>query len=705
MGLKNLKIKRCYDSDTDDVLNDFYIPALSESVLYRRLAGFFSSTSLAIAAKGISQLILNGGRIELVTSPRFNQNDIEAIKNNVESIESTIERVMLDDLEVLENKFVKDHVRAFGWMLANKLMTIKVAVVTSEDGLPMDEISIKNLGLFHLKVGILEDAVGNKLSFSGSENETSFGWIKNVEEFKVFKNWIPLENQYFKKDEHKFNKYWANEGRRIKTFALPDAVRRKLIDKAPDNLNEIDLSQWDEPHANGQIRLRSYQKDAVECWLNNDFCGIFDMATGTGKTITALQCLDEVLKKPNKHIIVLTCPYNHLVDQWKKELKKKDINIESIIADSRNRNWKNDLVNRICDLGIGVYDELLIYTTHDTFSSKDFINIINKAGDYCDDLKIMLLADEVHGIGSPKRKEGLLARYDYRLGLSATPQRWFDSIGTDAIFSYFKDVVYTYSLEDAIHNGYLTPYIYKPYFVKLTEEEYKAYEQQSKKIGRMYHVTKNDSEKKELFSLLCILRQQIVRNAVNKIDMFIKLLENVENIEHCLIYCSPKQIKTVQRILNKKNIIQHKFTQIEGIKKESKYGGLSERDHLLNQFSKGVYQVLVSMRCLDEGVDIPPARLAFMLDNSGNPKEYIQRRGRILRKHENKEYATIYDIIVEPSHSDSNFLNSMETRIFTNELRRYEAFSKIAQNSNECLATINRIKSKHKMEEIQVVSD
>ncbi len=298
-----------------------------------------------------------------------------------------------------------------------------------------------------------------------------------------------------------------------------------------------------------------------------------------------------------------------------------------------------------------------------------------------------------------------MARYDYRLGLSATPQRWFDSIGTDAVFSYFKGVVYTYSLEDAISHGYLTPYIYKPYFVKLTEEEYKAYVEQSKKIGRMYHATKNDSEKKKHFELLCILRQQIVRNAENKIDMFIKLLESVENIEHCLIYCSPKQIETVQRILNKKNIIQHKFTQVEGIKKEAKYGGLSERDHLLNQFSNGVYQVLVSMRCLDEGVDIPPARLAFMLDNSGNPKEYIQRRGRILRKHENKEYATIYDIIVEPSHSDSNFLNSMENRIFTNELKRYEAFSKIAQNSNECLATINRIKSKHQMEEIQIVSD
>jgi len=408
------------------------------------------------------------------------------------------------------------------------------------------------------------------------------------------------------------------------------------------------------------------------------------MATGTGKTVTSLKCMEHCISDNKDLLVVISCPFNHLIDQWSYNVDPKKINHDNLIADSRNPNWKNIMVDKLLDLDMGIIDNLIIYTTHNTFSNNDFIDIIKKYKEELKDKKILVIVDEVHGIGSLMRKKGLIQEYDFRLGLSATPKRWFDIEGTDKIYKYFDKSVYSYELKNAIKDGYLTPYYYKPYFITLTEDEIKNYIEKTKKISKLYYVKKDDEEKEKLFSLFCIIRQQIVRNAIQKYDVLKIILSRLEKILYCLVYCSPIQINTVQGILNEHNIIQHKFTQKEGIKKEEKYGGISEREFLLNQFSEGVYQALVSMRCLDEGVDIPPARIAIMMDNSGNPREFIQRRGRILRTYPNKENATIYDIIVKPSLSNNAYIDEMERKIFERELNRYEEFSQIALNADEC---------------------
>jgi superfamily II DNA or RNA helicase len=696
MSLRDLALKKSYDSDSDNILVDFYIPALSVSILYSRLSGFFSSTSLAVAAKGVSRLIRNGGRINLVTGAMFRREDIEAIKEACENPESVLEKAMLRELDNLENEFVRDHVRALGWMVANKRLRIKVAIVFDKDKRPLDSKDVEREGIFHQKVGILEDLEGNHISFSGSDNESARGWQDNIEEFKVFRNWIETEKEYFEADVLKFNKFWEGTTRRTRVVDIPKAIEEKLIELAPANIEELDLDKWiAKKERVGFIELRDYQKEAVQNWLKQDRRGILEMATGTGKTITALSCLKNVLETEGQIIAIISSPFIHLSEQWIREFDKVGIQSDKVLADSSQNRWKDKLVDNILDVENGVSEKLIILTTHNTFSSDDFMNIVRESKERVPEQRFLLIVDEVHGIGAPHRRKGLIKEYDYRLGLSATPKRWFDLKGTERIFNYFRDVVFEFSLKDAIDAGYLTPYLYMPHFTYLTPEEMAKYEEETRKIAKAYYRSKDDEERDEIFTLLCIKRQKIIRNAKNKLIVFAKILDELKEIRYCLVYCSPFQIRAVQDILNQKNVIQHKFTEKEGTKPERRFDGLSERDFLIKQFSEGIYHALVSMRCLDEGVDVPPARIAIMLDNSGNPREYIQRRGRVLRKFPEKRHAVIHDIIVEPILRPTipQELGDLERKIIIKELERYRDFASSAENASECLKIMENVEA------------
>jgi len=696
-SFRELAIKKSYDSDTDDILEDFYIPLLSCSILYRRLSGFFSSSSLAIAAKGISKLILNGGKYQLITGAKFREVDMQAIKEVYENPEKIVEMRMLEELEAIEDEFIRDHVRALGWMIKNGRLEIKVAIVCDEDGLPLTEGFMEKRGVFHLKVGILEDKEGNKVSFSGSENESAAGWQDNIEEFKVFRSWIEEEKEYLDADCQKFSRFWYGESKRAKVIDIPEAIKRRLIEIAPDNIETLDLDKWlkRSKRVKRKIELREYQKEAVNSWLENNKKGIFEMATGTGKTFAALGCVDAVINQ-KKLVIVISCPYVHLIEQWKREIEEFGIYSDIIIADGSHKGWRDELSDKLYDIENNVIDNLIVLTTHDTLSSEDFIAIIKKFS-----ATFFLIVDEVHGIGAPIRKTALIEEYSFRLGLSATPERWFDEEGTEKIYEYFGEVVFSFPLEKAI-GQFLTGFDYEPHFVELTEDEMLKYEEQTAKIAKTYYSTRDEKEKKEAFSLLCIKRQDIIKNAINKYQVLNEILDNNLGIKHCLIYCSPQQIDTVQNILNQKGIIQHKFTQSEGTRKEDKYGGMSERQFLLKGFADGTYQALVAMKCLDEGVDIPPARFAILLSSSGNPREYVQRMGRLLRKFPGKDKAVIHDIIVLPRlHKLRNQeLLDLEKKIIAKELKRYREIAYVALNTVSCMKKIESIERKYGVGEL-----
>lgn len=696
MSFLHLNLKHDYDSEKDDILRDFYIPVLSRAKKYYRLAGFFSSSAFAVAAKGMSAFAKNQGNMKLVVGARLQKRDVEAIREGLEEPEKVITEMMLKELEQIEEEFVRDHVKALAWLVARNQLSIRVAVVTDKHGQPIDYDTAIRQGIFHQKVGVFEDEDGNLISFSGSVNESAMAWEDNIEEFKVFRSWIEAEKEYFDADLSKFNRFWEGYASRTKVFDIPEAIKKRLIEIAPSNVDELKLDRWSEGGKHlGAVQLRQYQAEAVQNWLGNDKKGILEMATGTGKTVAALSCIKKILETEKKVIIVISGPFIHLSEQWIREFDRLGIQSKKSLADSSKAKWRDKLVDNIIDVENGISERLVVLTTHNTLSSMDFMNIIKESKARAPEVKLLLVVDEVHGIGAPERRNGLLQEYDYRLGLSATPKRWFDFEGTDKIFSYFGDVVFEFPLKAAIDSGYLAPYVYKPHFTSLTPQEMERYEEETRKISRAYYRSKDEDEKDEIFTLLCIKRQKIIRNALNKLVVFQEILDELGEIKYCLVYCSPKQIRPVQEILNQRNIVQHKFTQSEGTRPEDRFDGLSERDFLIKQFSEGVYRTLVSMRCLDEGVDVPPARVAIMLDNSGNPREYIQRRGRVLRKYPGKERAVIHDVIVEPVLRQSlpAELGSLERRIIAKELERYRDFARASQNASECLKIMQNIEA------------
>ncbi|OGO64591.1 MAG: hypothetical protein A2029_02730 [Chloroflexi bacterium RBG_19FT_COMBO_47_9] len=700
MGFKTISIKKSYSSDSDNILEDFYIPSLKQSIEYQRLAGFFSSKSISVAARGILGLIKNGGDMKLVISPKLSKDDIDVILSSQIQTNKILEDNFLKELDKIENDFERDHVAALGWMIANNRLHIKVAIPLNTIGIPYAYIDIDQNGLFHQKVGILKDNNGDIISFSGSINETASGWLNNIEEFKVFRNWDESENDYVIADTTKFTRFWNNMAERVEIIELPIAVKNKLIEIAPDNIDQIDLNKHYAKKKYTSPQLYQHQKEAISRWVDNNHRGIFEMATGTGKTYAALGCVKKVEELHESLITCISCPYQHLVQQWKKEVDKFGINYDKLlVADSSSHGWKNKLANNLMDISLGYKHKIIIITTHDTFASESFIKIIKQ---FKSNSKLFIIADEVHGLGAHIRRTGLIEEYDFRLGLSATPKRWFDPIGTKILYDYFGDTIYEFGLEKAINTinpdtgkTYLVPYRYNINFAYLEDDELEEYITKTAKIVKLWGKEEGKNEQNDYLEQLLFARANIIKNARSKFEELGGILDSLPTpIKWTLIYCSPQQIDSVMEILRVRGYFAHRFTMEEGTTASQKYKGLSEREYLLEEFSKGKYQILVAMRCLDEGVDVPPARTAILMASSGNPREYIQRIGRVLRRASDKSEATINDIVVIPNLGGfSEEIRAVEKKIFEKELIRYEEISKYAMNNVEALRIISILRN------------
>ncbi len=691
MTLKDIKLKSSYDSDEDDILNSFYIPTLSESVVYKRIAGFFSSVSLAIAAKGLANFIFNGGKFQLITNVVLSKEDYNEIKKFVDyDFIEKIEQQFIENLQDLEEGLIKDHVKMLGWLLKNGKLDMKIAVIN------------EGTGLHHQKTGILEDKDGNVISFSGSDNETKAGWIDNIEEFHLFRNWEEGDLKHIQSDQKRFDKFWNNNANRAFVFSLSDAVKKQLIRISPKSeiefenltteirekmLNNLKLPEGDKTNQK-EFKLRKYQNEAITSWFNAGKKGIIEMATGTGKTFVALECLKKLIEDDNKLVTVIVVPTIHLISQWMDDVKK--IKLDDILKVFGSQySWGNKLKEKIDNFNLGYIDNLVLITTYDTMCSEKFIDIINNI----DNKKVFLIADEVHSIGSPKRCKALLNKYTYRLGLSATPERWFDECGTNIINNFFGSVIFRYTLKEAISEGYLSKYEYYPIFIELDDSEFMNYVKLTKKISQLYHIIKDKEKRSDVLSRFLIKRRNILKNAKGKITSFDTLIKNLSNqseISHCLVYCSsssPDQLKSVQKIINKYDILQHKFTSKESY---------SERQKILNLLKEGKYKILLAMRCLDEGVNIPSISTAIILSSTTNPRQFIQRRGRILRKVIGKK-AVIYDFIIIPTlepNTKSQYFE-LEKKIIEKELNRYWEFASSATNSAEAYKKIKKVREEY----------
>jgi len=695
MGFREFtSLKGGYDSGIDeDILNDFYIPVLKEAVSYKRIAGFFSSSSLSIAARGIAGLIKNGGTMQMIVSPRLSSADIEAMEKAANDPNEIIENVLLRELDDIEGILRKKRVDALGWLLAKGYLKIKIATVYDSKGNLLSADEIEESGLFHIKVGVLEDKNGDIITFSGSVNETASAWVRNVEEFKVFKYWEDGQKESAQIDIDKFEQYWNGQSTRVRLSDLPDAVSKRMIINLPSDFDTIqdqiiDAEKEEKTTSKLNFEPFPYQWDAFYVWKKNRRA-IFEMATGTGKTKTAEVCINDFFNtEKGPAVVFIICPQDTLAKQWLEDISESGLDWKNyVIADSSSPNWKSSLKAGL--LGINLYgkkNRLFVYATFDTYYRNDFIDIVinckNKS-------KYFIIGDEAHGLGSPQRIKGFLNEYDYRLGLSATPDRWFDDAGTKMITDFFGEDRYQFTIQQALNTinpltgkTYLTPYEYIPIFVTLNDEELIRYNELSKSILRYMTRARKDEVIAEKVEQLMFLRADIHKSAENKFIAFEQILDTLgDNIKNTIIFVSPGQIDRVIQILNNKRIRGHRLTSEEGNTPEKRFGGISERQHLIKAFKKGDYQVLVAMKCLDEGIDIPSAETGIILASSTNPREYVQRIGRIIRRSSGKDKATLYDVIVEPSFTGINpELEEIERRIFRKEMIRVEEISENAMN-------------------------
>ena len=431
------------------------------------------------------------------------------------------------------------------------------------------------------------------------------------------------------------------------------------------------------------LKLRDYQIEAIDNWFDNDNVGIFEMATGTGKTYTALSAFKRLSESHDKLLTVIACPQLHLINQWVDEIKKFH-DSEILVFSSTNYKRVKELKELRIDFSLGLVDKAVIVTTHLSLSHEELIQFVNEFK-----YKSLLIVDEVHGIGSSKQMLGLNDNFDYRLGLSATPERWFDDKGTQIIQDYFGGCVFQFDIEDALETvnpdtgeTYLTPYYYHPIIVDLNNVEMREYMDLTKQLAYYLNSKRADADSKA--ETLKLKRQRIINNLEDKLVKFEEILDDNPDLDKTLIFCSPQQIDEVQVILNNKNISQHKFTQSESASKK-KNELFSQREKLIKLFEDGYYKVLVAIKCLDEGVDIPIADTAIIMSSTSNPREYVQRRGRILRRYPGKEYANIYDMIVFPKRK-----TEQSSKISDKEAERYREFAQNAINSYECLKILDK---------------
>lgn len=712
MAFKDLTLQHSYSSENDDLLHDFYLPVLKEATTYRRITGYFSSSSFAAAADGMACLIgQNRGRLQYIINVQLSAKDYEAINQGLANPEEIIANRFLADLGSLSDACVSDHARVLGWLIASGILEIRVGYVEEER---IGHVAEKGVGyiagtsslspILHQKVGIFTDGEGTVISFSGSNNESARGWIYNSEKFKVFMSWEPSSAPYIQRDVEDFENLWNNRSPKTKVIPFPEAVKAHLIERAPCNEEDFKttLESLRKHRLKKGIELREYQNDAIRAWFDKGGQGIFEMATGTGKTFTAIGALQELLGREKRLIAVISCPFLHLCTQWEHSLKKMGVDLPILFASSLDSKWKDKVYDKILDNRLGRAPQFIILTTHDTASSQKFIELLGEARS-----PLMLIGDEVHGMGSTTHLEALQPMYRYRLGLSATPERYFDEIGSDKLKDFFHGVVYEFNLNRAINEinpdtgeSYLVPYDYFPIFVELTDEEYERYQEISVTIARI--LGKKNRTKTDERSLEQKMRERadIIKNCTTKFPAFGKLLHELKETDallHTLIYCSPQQIDIVQGMITEEGgIIQHKFTfEEDAVRKQPKYGNMTQREHLLDFFDKGVYHVLVAIRCLDEGVDVPSTQHAILMCSSGNPKEYIQRRGRVLRRYPGKEKATIYDITALPSYVLSPDSTESIRNMVKTQLARLEEFAVDAMNEFEVKTMIYKVRERY----------
>ena len=436
------------------------------------------------------------------------------------------------------------------------------------------------------------------------------------------------------------------------------------------------------------LKLRKYQHQAVANWLENKGRGTLKMATGSGKTIIALAIAQELYQQIKLQVLLIVCPTQHLVSQWSRECQK--FNLQPIIAMTRVDNWQGELSNQLYNLQSSAQSFLTIITTNSTLISDSFQSQLKYFP-----AKTLIVGDEAHNLGSTQSESCLPRNIGLRLALSATPERQYDELGTAALLDYFGAILQPeFTLADAIKQGALARYLYYPVFVKLTASEASAYAQLTKRIG--WNLNKNPSfQGNDTLTSLLNRRSRLIATAENKLTCLKELMASRLNTSHTIFYCGDgslnddtRQIDAVTHLLGKELGYR--------VNTYTTDTSLEARERLRRQFESGELQGLIAIRCLDEGVDIPAIKTAIILASSSNPRQFIQRRGRILRPHPSKQQAILFDTIVIPPSLDRETWE-VEKNLLRKELLRFLTFAELADNAEEATTQLLRLQEQYEL--------
>ena len=721
----------------------FFSNCLCNATQFDLMLGFFSSSAINVLADGFASFLYNGGRMNLIVNDILTEQDKAAIANG--KLDTPIPFFDISDIENLKNTLSERDVHFFdclAWLIRNNRLEIRI--VAPKDG----------IGISHTKTGIFSDGV-NKVGFDGSCNFSRSALIDNIESLTAFCDWdgnpasatidkikgefelvyggkdenvvfVPIDKvktrivESFKDKELKdlLEDEYRIIQQDIANKTLPKSVI-KALDKAKnkveieiektkkqgETIEPIDFGEPSFPYESGP---REYQKQAFENWKNNpkphQQQGLFAMATGTGKTITALNCLLEIFKHPRNgyYKALILVPTITLVEQWEIECKK--FNFSTIIkVCSKYNNWKSAVANlRLLEMTNS--DNKLSYIIISTYASFVRSNVFMELNQFPKN-KLLLIADEAHNMGGGLMAQRLSEiKYLRRIGLSATPERQFDDAGNRRLMDFFgcsDSYTFEYSMAEAIQNGALCRYYYYPHIVRLTENEMAEYVELSKKIVKIMGF--RDDESQERLKMLLLKRKRIIHKAANKLSAFQEIvrqrMEEKGSLKYTLVYVpegnKPDNFEadifdhsdTIASDPETEHLIDD-FTRIvrdmdSHIIVRQFTSESADRDAMLKGFADGSIDVLTSMKCLDEGVDVPRSELAIFCASTGNPRQFIQRRGRVLRTHKDKSFAIIHDLIVIPDNVFDEECYSLEKSLVESELRRVRDFALLSENLND----------------------
>lgn len=660
-GLHELTLDTEYRTGERDPSESFYKPCINKSNEYKRAVGFFRSSIFLIIQREIIEYAKRGGIIKLICSPSLSADDIKSIEDGYKTREEIISNNLISEIDNLDGQVESSkHTKILATLVALGILDIKIAVRPESHG------------QYHEKIGVFKDQYGNKISFVGSANETWSGWhyLGNHEAIEVFRSWISNEEkERVNRHDLYFDRLWENNVKGVDVVEFPNAAKMHLINKSLDNLDRaLDLIK-DGQNSKSRIPFK-HQTDALNAWKENKKRGILEHATGSGKTFTAIIAIREHLEKGCPALILV--PSKILLSQWANEIKE---NIDSpvvLLAGAGNSKWKSKNLLRAMLSQVKTKEKRIVISTMQTAAKDEFVNSIQKSND------LLLVADEVHQTGSPFNSNIFKIDAKYRLGLSATPKRYGDPDGTERMVEYFGGIIKpAFTLHDAINSGRLVNYEYYPHEINLTNDEASEWKRYTKKILHELNNCKDDngnfrlSEKAKIF---LIQRSRIAKKANNKISLAKEIIKsNYRDGQRWLIYCEDiDHLKEVQSELKKINI--------DAIEYHSEM--LGDKEQTLKWFTD-FGGIVVSIKCLDEGVDIPAVDNALILSSSQNPRQFIQRRGRVLRKHPGKNKAVIHDAIVVPI---SEISEPDQISLLKSELKRAIEFAESAINKNSAIS-------------------